>query len=122
VASRKDVASRRITRTGPSHGPGIRTTNSSPWRSEPSAPRVLRNTAISGDAWFSLAATTSISAAGLIELCTIRTAYERCSMGPAPWSSRWRPAPSASSSATGSGRSARLPVSSERCMGVVRHM
>ena len=49
-----EVSSRRTTRTGPSHGPGMRTTNSSPCRRAPWAPRVLRNTAISGEAWFSL--------------------------------------------------------------------
>ena len=73
MASRNEVASRPITRTGPSQGPGMRTTNSSPSRSGPSPPRVLRNTAISGAALFRCPAIRSISAAGLIVLSTMRT-------------------------------------------------
>ncbi|MGO8886098.1 MAG: hypothetical protein ACLP3Q_18305 [Streptosporangiaceae bacterium] len=52
----------------------MRTTNSSLWRRASSAPRVLRNTAISREAWLRLAATTSIRAAGLRLLPALRTA------------------------------------------------
>jgi hypothetical protein len=78
------VASRRTTQTGPSHGPGMRTTNSSPYRSGPSAPRVSRNTAISGEAWFSFAATLSMRMPGLMRESAMFTAYRQCRRGPTP--------------------------------------
>jgi hypothetical protein len=86
------------------------------------APQVFRNVAISGDAWFSRPDTRSISADGAMLVPAIRTRYRRCSIGPTPASSGWSRSANPVVSYVRSGRSARVPASSERCSGIVRHM
>ena len=75
MANRNDVCVRCTTRTGPSHGPGIRTTYSSPTsiRSLPS-PVLTKTAASSGAAEFGSAASWVTACSGPTRGSATRTA------------------------------------------------
>ena len=80
MANRNDVGVRCTTRTGPSHGPGMRTTYSSPTSippddESPPSSRDLTNTAASsGAAVFGSAASCATACSGVIREPVRRTA------------------------------------------------
>ena len=74
MTKRNEVGVVSTTRTGPSHGPGRRTTNSSPTSMPPSSPVTFRKRANSvGASWFGSRVTRAIRSSGDMSVSRMHT-------------------------------------------------